>query len=118
MKSKTIMFALPIVGLLIGGLMQGASAQTYSYTRTVTTSSYPTMTERIVEDPVVLQDEFLNRSVTIERPVTIEQPITTTIERPVLLERPTVIERPVVIKDHPHHAFHLGVFPLGALDLF
>lgn len=107
MNIKTSMFAVPIVGLIVGALLQPVGAQTYTYTRTVTSYDSPEVVERVVEDPVILE----NRPILMEsviRPVTIEQPV--------VIERAAVVQRPYSLREHRH--FHLGVFPLGRIDVF
>jgi len=105
MRIKTTMFAAPIVGLLFGALMLPVGAQTCTYTRTITSYDEPVVIDRVVEDPVIVEHPM---------PMTFDQPVT--IERPVVIDN--TVPRPLVIKERPHHAFHLGLFPLGDLDLF
>lgn len=105
MKIRTTLFALPIVGLIVGALMLPVGAQTCTYTRTITSYDEPVTVDRVVEDPVIVEHTM---------PMVLDEPVT--IERPVVIDN--TLQRPLIIKERPHHAFHLGVFPLGDVDLF
>jgi hypothetical protein len=124
------LFAAPLAAIIVGAPLPSACAQTYTYTRTVTSYDSPIL-ERIVESPVIMESHpvlidsmipdtdlpvAVERRIAVEHQTAVEKPVI--IERSFVLEPETVVERPLVIKKHEHHVFHLGLFPLGVLDLF
>lgn len=85
-KTTQIILAGVAVGLLGAIVPQQVSADTYTYTRTVTERTLtPMITERIIERPAMVER-------VIERPVTVER----VVEKPVFIER--VVEKPVMVE--------------------
>ncbi len=135
MKISKKLFIAPIMGLLGLALTQPVSAETFctKTTKTVTTttsSSAPYTVRQIVESPVTVEeaasctdapltsfDRVIEKPVVIkESPVMVERPVV--VESPVVVQRDTLMAQPVVIKKHGHHLLHVGVSPLGRVDLF
>lgn len=135
MKISKKLFIAPLMGLLGLALTQPVSAETFctKTTKTVTTttsSAAPYTVERFVESPVTVEDSTFAEAAplasfdrVIEKPVVInETPVM--VERPVVVDSPVVVQRdmlmaePIMIKKHSHHLLHVGVSPLGRVDLF
>jgi hypothetical protein len=104
MKVRTSMLAVPIIGLIVGALIQPVGAQTSTYTRTVTSYDTPEVIERVTDYPAIIEDTPMP------------------VDNPVIIERPSIIDYPaappMIIREHRNHAFHLGLFPLGNLNVF
>ena len=105
MKIKTTLFAVPVLGFLIGALMLPVGAQTF-YSRTITSYDAPDVVENRIEEPMPMS---FDRPVTIERPIVIERALPPALP---------VEEEPLLIERRPHDAFHMGLFPLGDFDVF